>query len=365
MHELFTSGPHKGGHKSDKESVYFEDSDDSVKDPNFETKCINECSSSDSSSSRPTARKRTRRVSKVLTMEQKEQTHLFANTDTPCQSMSMTENQDTTPSMLKLKLQREMSASSKSSSSTSGSRSSSSSGSRSSSSNSSSSSSSSSNSSSRTSSKLSLPKNCCNSNEVFASLQCQQENIVENEVPELATSPTRKSTKKSKSCVDEWLTNKAKTLRNAGKSYTSRSKSRKQIPARSLKPPCSEKCKLECTKKITNSARAKLFENYWQLGDLSLQRNFIHKHIKPIIPAFRFTGKDQPRNVNYSFYFEVDGQMIRVCKTFFKATLDTNDRVIRTVIAKSENGFLKPDMRGKHNNHKKVSESSLFYKGSY
>lgn len=317
-----------GGQESDKENVYFEDSDDSVKDPNFKTNCNNKSSSSDSSSSRPTARKRVRQYSHFLAMEQKQQTQPENNTDTPWQSGCMTENHDPTPSTSKGILHRRMSTSSDSSSSSSES-------------SSTSSSSSSSNSSSTA------------SNEV---LPCRQENV-ENEVPDLARSPIRKSTKKRKSNIDEWLTNKAKTLRNTGKLYTSRSKSRKNIPARHLKPPCGEKCKLECTKKITNATRTKIFECYWQLGDLSLQRNFIHKHITPIIPAFRFSGKAQPRNVNHSFYFDVDGQTIRVCKTFFRATLDINDRVIRTVIAKSENGFLKQDMRGKHNNHKKVAES--------
>ncbi|XP_038221623.1 uncharacterized protein LOC119839431, partial [Zerene cesonia] len=268
-------------------------------------------------------------------MEQKQQPQPLANIETPGQSGCMIENDDQIPSTSKGILQRRMSLSSNSSSSTS---------------DSSSSSSSSSGNSSSSSSNLS------NSNEVFASLPSEQENV-ENEVSELAKSPIPKYTKKRKSCVDEWLTNKAKTMRNTGKPYTSRSKTRKNIPARCLKPPCGEKCKLECTKKITDAMRTKIFDCYWQLGDLALQRNFIHKHIKPIIPAFRFFGKAQPRKVNHSFYFEVDGQTIRVCKTFFRATLDINDRVIRTVIAKSEDGFLKQDMRGKHCNHKKVAES--------
>ena len=186
-------------------------------------------------------------------MEQKQQTQPFANIETPGQSGCMIENDDQIPSTSKGILQRRMSLSFNSSSSTSDC-------------------SSSSTSSSNSSSNLS------NSNEVFASLPSEQENV-DNEISELAKSPMHKSTKKRKSCVDEWLTNKAKTMRNTGKPYTSRSKSRKNIPARYLKPPCGEKCKLECTKKITDSMRTKIFDCYWQLGDLSLQRNFIHKHI--------------------------------------------------------------------------------------
>lgn len=39
------------------------------------------------------------------------------------------------------------------------------------------------------------------------------------------------------------------------------------------------------------------------------------------------------------------------------ATLDINDRVVRTVFNKRELGFVEVDKRGKHGNHKKIDES--------
>ncbi|CAH0730520.1 unnamed protein product, partial [Brenthis ino] len=201
---------------SDKENYYFEDSDDSVKDPNFETGYGNESSNSDSSADRPTSRKRVRRVSQLL-LKQKQQTQPYVNTDTPGQSVCTT----STFPISKNIPQHNLSTSSDSSSSTSSSNSSSSS------------------SNSTVSSKSSLSKNRCSSNEIVpASPPCKQENnVVENEVPQLSKSPVRKSCKNRKCCVNEWLSNKAKTLINTGESYTSRSKSRKIVPKWSLKPP--------------------------------------------------------------------------------------------------------------------------------
>ncbi|CAG5040048.1 unnamed protein product [Parnassius apollo] len=131
----------------------------------------------------------------------------------------------------------------------------------------------------------------------------------------------------------------------------------KIIPARSLKPPCGDKCKMECSTKIDEDCRKKIFAKYWGLGDITLQRNFINSSTKAIVPAFRFSGKEKPRGYNNAYYFVVDNEKIRVCKKFFMNTLDVNDRVIRTVFQKRDLGFIDIEKRGKHGNHKKVDES--------
>ncbi|CAG9763632.1 unnamed protein product [Ceutorhynchus assimilis] len=48
---------------------------------------------------------------------------------------------------------------------------------------------------------------------------------------------------------------------------------------------------------------------------------------------------------------------MRVCKLFLKATLDINDRPIRTVISKKDqNGFVEGELRGKHGKHPKIDD---------
>ncbi|KAL4091306.1 hypothetical protein QTP88_026009 [Uroleucon formosanum] len=57
------------------------------------------------------------------------------------------------------------------------------------------------------------------------------------------------------------------------------------------------------------------------------------------------------RVLNNSFYFEMNGSKVRVCKTFFKSTLDLNDRVIKTALSKkTELGVIEGELRGKHGN---------------
>ncbi|CAK1589667.1 unnamed protein product [Parnassius mnemosyne] len=192
--------------------------------------------------------------------------------------------------------------------------------------------------------------------------QCAQTN--EDEVAENNTSliveQRKENIKKGKkriARVDDWLANKAKKLRNTGQAYVSQSKTKKIVAARAMKQPCRDKCKMQCSSKIDDNQRRKIFSKYWELGDITLQRNFINSCTKPIMPAIRFSGKQIPRGYNNAFYFIINNEQIRVCKKFFMATLDVNDRVIRTVFRKRELGFVEIDKRGKHGHHKKVDES--------
>lgn len=63
------------------------------------------------------------------------------------------------------------------------------------------------------------------------------------------------------------------------------------------------------------------------------------------MPKIRFTGKENPRNVNDAFYLNTNG-IDRMCKKFFMATLDINDRVVRTAFSKKDQGFVQTDKRG-------------------
>ncbi|XP_050516575.1 putative protein TPRXL [Diabrotica virgifera virgifera] len=93
--------------------------------------------------------------------------------------------------------------------------------------------------------------------------------------------------RKRKATPNNWLRAKAKILRNSGKSYLSNSKKEMTIvPAKSLKAPCSEKCKQNCVQKITETQRQQIFDNYWTMGDLQRQREFILRHLSVVEPRY-------------------------------------------------------------------------------
>ncbi|CAH0674053.1 unnamed protein product [Spodoptera exigua] len=151
----------------------------------------------------------------------------------------------------------------------------------------------------------------------------------------------------------KWKQNKVKKLRNTGESYISISKSQKVIPSRCLKVPCTDKCRLKCTTNISMDERYNIFKEFWDLGDLTRQRVFISSCMVDITPKYRYTNATNPRRPNKAYNFTVNNKKIRVCKTFFKSTLDVTDRMIFTIQHKvSDGGFMLEDLRGKHHSHK-------------
>lgn len=166
------------------------------------------------------------------------------------------------------------------------------------------------------------------------------------------TYPPKIGRKRTKN-PSKWKQNVTKRLRNKGKSYVSQSQ--KKVSARYLKPPCTDKCRLKCNEKINTDDRYKLFCNFWDLGDLVKQRAYVNSCMTDIVPKYKYTNAAQPRHNNKAYHFALNDTQIRVCKTFFKSTLDISDRMIFTIQTKvNENGMMLDDLRGKHKNHRKI-----------
>ncbi|RVE43346.1 hypothetical protein evm_011986 [Chilo suppressalis] len=144
----------------------------------------------------------------------------------------------------------------------------------------------------------------------------------------------------------------AKILRNLGLPYTSASTGRKHVGSRQLKEPCNVRCRLKCSERLSQDTRQQIFEQYWKMASLSRQRDFIAKSMTEVKPKYQYKRLHNNRLPRHAFYFTVNGEKQRVCKFFFKNTLDINDRPIRTVISKlNTSGIVEPEKRGKHEKH--------------
>ncbi|CAK1601215.1 unnamed protein product [Parnassius mnemosyne] len=156
---------------------------------------------------------------------------------------------------------------------------------------------------------------------------------------------TRKSRKRIRN-PSNWKQNVAKILRNTGKAYVSCT-TKKEVSARVIKDAC--KCRLKCPENVVDADRKTLFDKYWSLGNIELQRSFIRNCMMEIKPKYKYSNSAKPRLPNNAFYFTINNTRIRVCKTFFINTLGICDRQIRTVKKKTDpQGFLTTDIRGKH-----------------
>lgn len=175
------------------------------------------------------------------------------------------------------------------------------------------------------------------------------------------TTPQKGRKRKKKQA--EWKRNILKRKRNSGESYTTTKDKIK--PEKKVKKGCTDKCKLKCMQKFTARDRCDLLSQYWNLGNLERQRTFISSSMESVEPKYKYArvdappSKRKPRSSNTAFFLLKDGQKIRVCKLFFKSTLDINDRIINTVKSKEKKIaglLLESDKRGKHGKHKRVGE---------
>lgn len=194
------------------------------------------------------------------------------------------------------------------------------------------------------------------------SIDAETETIVQ-ELPKISeaieckeNSPQRKKGKKRLRRTENWASVKAKSLKNSGKSYKSRTG--KLMPAKEMAPPCPDKCVLACSKKFSENARAQIFREYWGMGSLQRQRDFLGSCIEQLQLKYRRVTSGVPRKPNSAFYLVVNGGKIRVCKLFLIRTLGITERKLRTVIESklSGTGIVAEDKRGKHGKHKKADE---------
>ncbi|XP_011193975.2 uncharacterized protein LOC105219498 [Zeugodacus cucurbitae] len=169
-----------------------------------------------------------------------------------------------------------------------------------------------------------------------------------------------KTGRKRRKQPEKWKINIIKKKRNSGEQYVSLKKIMRD--KREIKPAC-KNCRYECTKHFNEDNRKEIFSTYWALADIEKQRQFIANCMQIVEPRHRSVcvgeNKRTPRQNNMAYFLQNGDVAIRVCKLFFKNTLDINDRPIRTVMAKLEkpakaNEVLEPDQRGKHGKHKKV-----------
>lgn len=143
----------------------------------------------------------------------------------------------------------------------------------------------------------------------------------------------------------KWKIHVRKQKRNLGQEYISRKND--IIPARAMRCPCSGNCRLQCSTKFTEAERQIIFKKFCAIGDIDKQRYFLAKSIKEVSPKYRY-GKGRAKNHAYYFTTKSWPSGVRVCKTFFTATLGISDKMLRTTIAKTgETGELQPDLRGK------------------
>ncbi|CAG9763461.1 unnamed protein product [Ceutorhynchus assimilis] len=204
-------------------------------------------------------------------------------------------------------------------------------------------------------------------NEIISS---EEENQTIADGEELEPPKSRKRKRK----VNAWKRNEMKKRRNLGQTYTNTKN--EMVPERKLKEACKNTCRLKCVNKISKDMRLSIFSEYWALGDVNRQRDFILRFVdfrKKNRQRLRRNqnvqrqedisdedndvnvGDNSRRKMTYFYHLSSEeGEREKVCQTFFLNTLGISHQVVKTVAAKlniSENNVvtIDGDNRGRNN----------------
>lgn len=142
--------------------------------------------------------------------------------------------------------------------------------------------------------------------------------------------------------------------------YTIKNKNR---PAKKPKPVNCQCCRFKCEQQVSEDQRKTLCASYWKLSDFVRQKDFLLSRIKCSTPERRRqrTAERAPRKNSKQYYFEINGQSIRVCQVFFLKTLCiTNDVILNAFKHRGETGtYIGEDKRGKHEPGNKTSPNMV------
>ena len=161
-----------------------------------------------------------------------------------------------------------------------------------------------------------------------------------------STSPPVARSRKRLRHEESWGRNKRKRLRNAGKMYVS-SKG-VVVPPRLPGNDC--KCSLHCFKKISNTDRSRILDEFNSLQTFNVQNAYIHGLIKRSDPKRRYTSKgaSSTRKNKFSYFVRLQGKEIRVCYKAFCSIHGISAKRVRSVRVKDCTPPL--DQRGSHDN---------------
>ncbi|CAH1962332.1 unnamed protein product [Acanthoscelides obtectus] len=129
----------------------------------------------------------------------------------------------------------------------------------------------------------------------------------------------------------------AKTLRNQSETYIS-PVTKKIVKEKALKGICNiEMCKKRkrMCYLFSSPLRTMIFSQFYSLGDLQQQREYIARFVLSENPKHRTTNSNDPRRTQTHYFFlPLEGIRQLVCKKMFLGTLGISEKVCRTAIKK-------------------------------
>ncbi|XP_039301648.1 uncharacterized protein LOC111046358, partial [Nilaparvata lugens] len=172
-------------------------------------------------------------------------------------------------------------------------------------------------------------------------------------------SAIKKSRKRIRS-ENTWRRNEIKRKRNRGESY--KNWRGVHVEQRTIKEVCNN-CRMKCASKFTEDERLAIFTEFWNLGEIDRQRDFIINTIQQT-PKKRIRIRngsengDSCRKVTFSYSLKCDQKEEVVCQRFYLNTLSISQQMVKTAFLKiqASGKTVSEDRRGKSGCNSKLEE---------
>ncbi|XP_031333901.1 uncharacterized protein LOC116163910 [Photinus pyralis] len=119
-------------------------------------------------------------------------------------------------------------------------------------------------------------------------------------------------------------------------------KKRKAMEGHNVKQSCPVTCKVKCSSIITPERRKEINKQYWCLPTTQEKKTFVLSSVskKPVTRRTTCSPNSRRSFTNEYFLKNADGTSLRVCKTFFLATLGyekNNDKILQSLSKQTTN----------------------------
>lgn len=187
------------------------------------------------------------------------------------------------------------------------------------------------------------------------------EYVTENKTDNL-TGKKHKMKRMKKALPEEWSRKQQKKQIQTGQEHKSIS-SNKIIPAKTVLPKDCSKCPRKCHDKFTEEDRKILNSEYWKLGNIDTQRQYLSGLIDEKNKfSTRTDNQASRRQKTRVFYLVKNKEKLQVCQGFFLATYNISNTVVQNILKKrNDQNIVDKDKRGKHSPGVKLPEKSRLY----
>ncbi len=134
------------------------------------------------------------------------------------------------------------------------------------------------------------------------------------------------------------------------------------VPPKSIRARCSGNCKMIGKKcdSFSDGDRKKIFEAFYGLPNIQLQREFICRHVETDEPKDKRVGDNSRRQATNTYFLTIRRKRTKVCKAFFLSTLSVSEMMVRTALTKlSDVGIVEPEKRGGRVNNNQQRDSII------